>query len=158
VGVTVLLIGSVAMFFTKSVLVKMLPFDNKNEFQVIIDMPEGTTLERTSAVTKEIAQYLSTKPQVVNYQNYIGTSAPITFNGLVRHYDLRSGSNMADIQVNLLHKGDRELQSHDIAKDVRPQVQKIKKIWRKCKIVEVPPGPPVLSTLVAVYGPNYKPN
>jgi multidrug efflux pump subunit AcrB len=83
---------------------------------VIIDMPEGTTLERTSAVTKEIAQYLS-KPQVVNYQNYIGTSAPITFNGLVRHYDLRSGSNMADIQVNLLHKGDRELQSHDIAKD-----------------------------------------
>jgi multidrug efflux pump subunit AcrB len=127
VGVTVLLlIGSVAMFFTKSVLVKMLPFDNKNEFQVIIDMPEGTTLERTSAVTKEIAQYLSTKPQVVNYQNYIGTSAPITFNGLVRHYDLRSGSNMADIQVNLLHKGDRELQSHDIAK-VRPQVQKIAK-------------------------------
>jgi multidrug efflux pump subunit AcrB len=94
---------------------------------VIIDMPEGTTLERTSAVTKEIAQYLSTKPQVVNYQNYIGTSAPITFNGLVRHYDLRSGSNMADIQVNLLHKGDRELQSHDIAKDVRPQVQKIEK-------------------------------
>jgi multidrug efflux pump subunit AcrB len=94
---------------------------------VIIDMPEGTTLERTSAVTKEIAQYLSTKPQVVNYQNYIGTSAPITFNGLVRHYDLRSGSNMADIQVNLLHKGDRELQSHDIAKDVRPQVQKIAK-------------------------------
>jgi multidrug efflux pump subunit AcrB len=91
---------------------------------VIIDMPEGTTLERTSAVTKEIA--LSTKPQVVNYQNYIGTSAPITFNGLVRHYDLR-GSNMADIQVNLLHKGDRELQSHDIAKDVRPQVQKIAK-------------------------------
>jgi multidrug efflux pump subunit AcrB len=93
---------------------------------VIIDMPEGTTLERTSAVTKEIAQYLSTKPQVVNYQNYIGTSAPITFNGLVRHYDLRSGV-MADIQVNLLHKGDRELQSHDIAKDVRPQVQKIAK-------------------------------
>jgi multidrug efflux pump subunit AcrB len=123
---------------------------------VIIDMPEGTTLERTSAVTKEIAQYLSTKPQVVNYQNYIGTSAPITFNGLVRHYDLRSGSNMADIQVNLLHKGDRELQSHDIAKDVRPSSENRQKIWRKCKIVEVP-GPPVLSTLVAeVYGPNYK--
>jgi hypothetical protein len=83
---------------------------------VIIDMPEGTTLKE-HLHTKEIAQYLSTKPQVVNYQNYIGTSAPITFNGLVRHYDLRSGSNMADIQVNLLHKGDRELQSHDIAKD-----------------------------------------
>jgi multidrug efflux pump subunit AcrB len=97
-------------------------------------MPEGTTLERTSAVTKEIAQYLSTKPQVVNYQNYIGTSAPITFNGLVRHYDLRSGSNMADIQVNLLHKGDRELQSHDIAKDVRPQVQKIAKKYGAKKL------------------------
>lgn len=159
VGVTVLLLfGSVGMFFTKSVLVKMLPFDNKNEFQVVIDMPEGATLERTSAVTKEIAQYLTTVPEVVNYQNYIGTSAPITFNGLVRHYDLRGGSNMADIQVNLLHKEDRKLQSHDIAKNVRPQIQKIaKKYGANVKIVEVPPGPPVLSTLVAeVYGPNYK--
>jgi multidrug efflux pump subunit AcrB len=158
-GVTVLLlIGSVAMFFTNSVLVKMLPFDNKNEFQVIVDMPEGTTLERTAAVTKEIAQYLSTIPEVVDYQNYIGTSAPITFNGLVRHYDLRGGSNMADIQVNLLHKADRDLQSHDIAKIVRPEVQKIaKKYGANVKIVEVPPGPPVLSTLVAeIYGPNYE--
>jgi multidrug efflux pump subunit AcrB len=159
VGVTVLLLfGSVGMFFTKSVLVKMLPFDNKNEFQVVIDMPEGATLERTSAVTKEIAQYLTTIPEVVDYQNYIGTSAPITFNGLVRHYDLRGGSNMADIQVNLLHKEDRKLQSHDIAKNVRPQIQKIaKKYGANVKIIEVPPGPPVLSTLVAeVYGPNYK--
>jgi len=159
VGVTALLLfGSVGMFFTKSVLVKMLPFDNKNEFQVVIDMPEGATLERTSAVTKEIAQYLTTIPEVVDYQNYIGTSAPITFNGLVRHYDLRGGSNMADIQVNLLHKEDRKLQSHDIAKDVRPQIQKIaKKYGANVKIIEVPPGPPVLSTLVAeVYGPNYK--
>lgn len=159
VGVTVLLLfGSVGMFFTKSVLVKMLPFDNKNEFQVVIDMPEGATLERTSAVTKEIAQYLTTIPEVVDYQNYIGTSAPITFNGLVRHYDLRGGSNMADIQVNLLHKEDRKLQSHDIAKEVRPQIQKIaKKYGANVKIIEVPPGPPVLSTLVAeVYGPNYK--
>ncbi|MEZ7497710.1 efflux RND transporter permease subunit [Flavobacterium sp. Arc3] len=159
VGVTVLLLFvSVGMFFTKSVLVKMLPFDNKNEFQVVIDMPEGATLERTSAVTKEIAQYLTTIPEVVDYQNYIGTSAPITFNGLVRHYDLRGGSNMADIQVNLLHKEDRKLQSHDIAKNVRPQIQKIaKKYGANVKIVEVPPGPPVLSTLVAeVYGPNYK--
>ena len=159
VGVTVLLLfGSVGMFFTKSVLVKMLPFDNKNEFQVVIDMPEGATLERTSAVTKEIAQYLTTIPEVVNYQNYIGTSAPITFNGLVRHYDLRGGSNMADIQVNLLHKEDRKLQSHDIAKDVRPQIQKIAaKYGANVKIIEVPPGPPVLSTLVAeVYGPDYK--
>ncbi|VXB53466.1 Multidrug transporter AcrB [Flavobacterium sp. 9AF] len=158
-GITIfLLLGSVVMFFTKSVAVKMLPFDNKNEFQVVIDMPEGTTLERTAAVTKEIAQYLSTIPEVVDYQNYIGASAPITFNGLVRHYDMRGGSNMADIQVNLLHKEDRDLQSHDIAKIVRPQVQKIaKKYGANVKIVEVPPGPPVLSTLVAeVYGPSYE--
>ncbi|MEZ4838594.1 efflux RND transporter permease subunit [Flavobacterium sp.] len=154
----VLLVGSVVMFFTKSVAVKMLPFDNKNEFQVVIDMPEGTTLERTAAVTKEIAQYLSTVPEVVDYQNYIGASAPITFNGLVRHYDMRGGSNMADIQVNLLHKEDRDLQSHDLAKLVRPEVQKIaKKYGANVKIVEVPPGPPVLSTLVAeVYGPDYQ--
>ncbi|MEZ4857291.1 MAG: efflux RND transporter permease subunit [Flavobacteriaceae bacterium] len=153
----VLLVGSILMFFTKSVAVKMLPFDNKNEFQIVVDMPEGTTLERTAVVTKEIAQYLSTVPEVVNYQNYIGTSAPITFNGLVRHYDLRGGSNMADIQVNLLHKEDRDLQSHDIAKEVRAEVQNIaKKYGANVKIVEVPPGPPVLSTLVAeVYGPNY---
>ena len=158
-GVTVvLLFGSVLMFFTKSVIVKMLPFDNKNEFQVVIDMPEGTTLERTSAVTREIAQYLATKPEVVNYQNYIGTSAPITFNGLVRHYDLRGGSNMADIQVNLLHKEERDLQSHEIAKAMRPEIQKIaKKYGANVKLIEVPPGPPVLSTLVAeIYGPDYQ--
>ncbi|MFA7445136.1 MAG: efflux RND transporter permease subunit [Flavobacteriaceae bacterium] len=154
----ILLIGSVAMFFTKSVAVKMLPFDNKNEFQVVVDMPEGTTLERTSAVTKEIAQYLTTVPEVVNYQNYIGASAPITFNGLVRHYDMRGGSNMADIQVNLLNKKDRKMQSHDIAKKVRPQIQEIaKKNGANVKIVEVPPGPPVLSTIVAeIYGPDHK--
>jgi len=158
-GITVLLLlGSVTMFFTKSVAVKMLPFDNKNEFQVVIDMPEGTTLERTAAVTQEIAQYLSTVPEVVNYQNYIGTSAPITFNGLVRHYDMRGGSNMADIQVNLLHKEDRDPQSHDIAKRVRPEILKIaKRFGANVKVIEVPPGPPVLSTLVAeIYGPDYK--
>ncbi|MFN8274721.1 MAG: efflux RND transporter permease subunit [Flavobacteriaceae bacterium] len=154
----ILLLGSVAMFFGKQVLVKMLPFDNKNEFQVVIDMPEGTTLERTSAVTKEIAQYLSAQPEVVNYQNYVGTSAPITFNGLVRHYDLRGGSNMADIQVNLLHKEDRNLQSHDIAKRIRAAIQKIGlRYGANVKVIEVPPGPPVLSTLVAeIYGPNYE--
>ncbi|MBS1535227.1 MAG: efflux RND transporter permease subunit [Bacteroidetes bacterium] len=154
----VLLLGSVAMFFGKQVLVKMLPFDNKNEFQVVIDMPEGTTLERTSVVTKEIAQYLSAQPEVVNYQNYVGTSAPITFNGLVRHYDLRGGSNMADIQVNLLHKEDRNLQSHDIAKRIRAAIQKIGlRYGANVKVIEVPPGPPVLSTLVAeIYGPDYE--
>ncbi len=158
-GITmVLLLGSIAMFFTKTVAVKMLPFDNKNEFQIVIDMPEGTTLERTALVTKEISQYLATNPEVVDYQNYIGTSAPITFNGLVRHYDLRGGSNMADIQVNLTHKEDRSLQSHDIAKMVRPEIQKIGlKYGANIKIVEVPPGPPVLSTIVAeIYGPDYE--
>jgi multidrug efflux pump subunit AcrB len=153
-----LLVGSVALFFTKTVAVKMLPFDNKNEFQVVIDMPEGTTLERTALVAKEIGQYLSTRPEVVNYQSYVGTSAPITFNGLVRHYDLRSGSNVADIQVNLTDKHDRSEQSHDIAKLLRPDIQKIGQAFNaNVKIVEVPPGPPVLSTIVAeVYGPDYE--
>jgi multidrug efflux pump subunit AcrB len=157
-GVTIILLfGSLAMFFTKSVVVKMLPFDNKNEFQIVVDMPEGTTLERTAVVTQEIAQYLSTRPEVVNYQSYVGASSPITFNGLVRHYDLRGGSNMADIQVNLTDKHDRSAQSHDIAKLFRPDIQKIASQYRaNVKIIEVPPGPPVLSTIVAeIYGPEY---
>ncbi|MHB0754110.1 efflux RND transporter permease subunit [Polaribacter sp. M15] len=155
---TLLLLGSLSMFFTKSVAVKMLPFDNKNEFQVVIDMPEGTTLERTATVTKEIAQYLSDRPEVVNYQNYIGTSAPITFNGLVRHYDLRAGNHMADIQVNLTDKHNRSAQSHNIVKSMRADIQKIgASFGANVKLVEVPPGPPVLSTIVAeVYGPDYK--
>lgn len=157
-GTFALLMATMVLFFTKSVAVKMLPFDNKNEFQVVIDMPEGTTLERTGVVAKEISQYLATRPEVVNYQNYIGTSAPITFNGLVRHYDLRGGSNMADIQVNLVDKGQRSAQSHDIAKLLRPDIQRIaSKYHANVKLVEVPPGPPVLSTIVAeVYGPDYK--
>ncbi|WP_321517097.1 efflux RND transporter permease subunit [uncultured Bacteroides sp.] len=154
----VLLLISVSLFFTKSVPVKMLPFDNKNEFQVVIDMPEGTTLERTAVVTKEIAAYVALNKDVVNYQTYVGTSGPINFNGLARHYDLRRGENMADIQINLSDKGDRKLQSHDIAKAVRPGIQSIaKKYNANAKVVEVPPGPPVLSTLVAeIYGPDYK--
>ncbi|WP_442266738.1 efflux RND transporter permease subunit [Tenacibaculum sp. ZS6-P6] len=158
-GTTILfLLGSMSMFFTKSVAVKMLPFDNKNEFQVVIDMPEGTTLERTAVVAKEVSQYLSTRPEVVNYQSYVGTSAPITFNGLVRHYDLRGGSNMADIQVNLKDKHERSIQSHGIAKSMRSDIQSIgNKFKANIKLVEVPPGPPVLSTIVAeIYGPNYE--
>lgn len=157
-GVTfILMLGSVGLFFTKSVAVKMLPFDNKNEFQVVIDMPEGTTLERTAVVTQEIAQYLSGQEEVVNYQSYVGTSAPITFNGLVRHYDLRGGSNMADIQVNLTDKKERDIQSHGIASSYRKDIQKIaKKFNANVKLIEVPPGPPVMSTIVAeVYGPDY---
>lgn len=158
-GVTViLLLASVALFFTKTVAVKMLPFDNKNEFQVVIDMPEGTTLERTAVVSKEIATYLSQQIEVVNYQSYVGASAPITFNGLVRHYDLRQGSNVADIQVNLVDKHDRSIQSHGIAKKFREPIQEIAKRYNaNVKIVEVPPGPPVLSTIVAeIYGPDYE--
>ena len=156
-GTFFVLLATMGLFLTNSVAVKMLPFDNKNEFQVVIDMPEGTTLERTAVVTQEIAQYLATRSEVVNYQNYIGTSAPITFNGLVRHYDLRGGSNMADIQVNLVDKGERSIQSHGIAKLLRPEIQKIAaKYNANVKLVEVPPGPPVLSTIVAeVYGPDY---
>ncbi|MCL7761866.1 efflux RND transporter permease subunit [Polaribacter sp. Z014] len=156
-GTFVVLMATMVLFFTKSVAVKMLPFDNKNEFQVVIDMPEGTTLERTGVVAQEISQYLATRPEVVNYQNYVGTSAPITFNGLVRHYDLRGGSNMADIQVNLIDKEHRTIQSHGIAKLLRPEMQRIAaKYNANVKLVEVPPGPPVLSTIVAeVYGPDY---
>ena len=156
-GTMLLLLGSLAMFFTKSVAVKMLPFDNKNEFQIVIDMPEGTTLERTAVVAREITQYLSSRPEVVHYQSYAGTSAPITFNGLVRHYDLRGGSNMADIQVNLADKHERDEQSHNIAKSMRPGIQAIAhKYNANVKLVEVPPGPPVLSTIVAeIYGPDY---
>lgn len=156
-SIVVILLGSLMLFYTKSVALKMLPFDNKNEFQVVIDMPEGTTLEKTQAVAKDIAAYVSTQPLVENYQAYIGTSAPISFNGLVRHYDLRRGDNVADIQVNLVDKGDRSLQSHAIAKQMREPIQAIaKKYNANVKIVEVPPGPPVLSTLVAeIYGPDY---
>ena len=157
VSTVVILLGSVSFFYTKWVAVKMLPFDNKNEFQVVIDMPEGTTLERTAVVAKEISQYLASQKLVRNYQGYVGTAGPISFNGLVRHYDLRSGENIADIQVNLIDKKDRSIQSHEIVKQLRPAIQKIaKKYNANVKLVEVPPGPPVLSTIVAeIYGPDY---
>ncbi len=157
-GITgIVLLLSMLAFAFKIVAVKMLPFDNKNEFQVVIDMPEGTTLETTNAVTKELSNYLSQQSEVISYQSYVGTASPITFNGLVRHYDVRRGSNMADIQVNLTHKGDRSEQSHDIAKKFREPLQKIaKKYDANVKVVEVPPGPPVLSTIVAeIYGDDY---
>lgn len=157
IGLTVVLLGSLLLFYTKSVPVKMLPFDNKNEFQVVIDMPEGTTLERTAAVAQDLGVYISKQKLVTNYQAYVGTSAPISFNGLVRHYDMRRGENVADIQVNLVDKGERSLQSHDIAKSMRAGLQEIgKKHGANVKIVEVPPGPPVMSTVVAeIYGPDY---
>lgn len=157
-GTVVVLLGSVSFFYTRWVAVKMLPFDNKNEFQVVIDMPEGTTLERTAVVAREIAQYVATQPLVRDYQAYVGTAGPISFNGLVRHYDLRRGDNVADIQVNLVDKHDRSKQSHDLAKEFRTHIQKIALAYgANVKLVEVPPGPPVLSTIVAeVYGPDYQ--
>ena len=157
-GTVIVLLASMLLFYTKAVAVKMLPFDNKNEFQIVIDMPEGTTLEKTQAVAADIASYVVKQPMVKNYEGYIGTSAPISFNGLVRHYDLRRGDNVADIQVNLVDKIERSKQSHTIAKEMREPIQKIAaKYNANVKVVEVPPGPPVLSTLVTeVYGPDYK--
>jgi multidrug efflux pump subunit AcrB len=156
-GVAACLLASVALVYMKLVTVKMLPFDNKSEFQVVIDMPEGTTLEQTARVSREIGDYMSRVPEVTNYQLYVGTAAPYNFNGLVRHYFLRRGPNVADIQVNLLPKGERSEQSHDIAKRVRPGIQKIaEQFGARVKVTEAPPGPPVLQTLVAeIYGPDY---
>jgi|Deesub1362B_J571_1020462.scaffolds.fasta_scaffold00355_4 multidrug efflux pump subunit AcrB len=152
-----MLAGAVALFPLKWVTVKMLPFDNKSELQVIIDMPESSSLEHTAKVAREVAEYLRTVPEVTNFQLYIGTAAPFNFNGLVRHYFLRSGSNVADIQVNFVAKDERKQQSHEIAKRIRGPIQEIgKKYNASIKIAEVPPGPPVLSTLVAeVYGPDF---
>jgi multidrug efflux pump subunit AcrB len=156
--VALLLVGALSLVALKLVRVKMLPFDNKSEFQVIVDMPDGTTLEGTAAVTREIGDYIRTVPEVTDYQMYVGTASPYNFNGLVRHYFLRRGANVGDIQVNLVPKDERSAQSHDIAKRVRPAIQQIAtKYLARVKVSETPPGPPVLQTLVAeVYGPNYQ--
>jgi multidrug efflux pump subunit AcrB len=154
-GVVFLLLGSVSLFYFEFVKVKMLPFDNKSEFQVIVDMPNGTTLEETAGVAAALARAALDQPEVINLQTYVGTASPYNFNGLVRHYYLRRGSNVADIQVNLLGKGDRKLQSHEIAKQVRQRLLPVaNRYGARIKVAEVPPGPPVLQTLVAeVYGP-----
>jgi len=155
-GVVLLLLGSVSLFYFQFVKVKMLPFDNKSEFQVIVDMPSGTTLEETARVAAALARATLDQPEVVNLQTYVGTASPFNFNGLVRHYYLRRGSNVADIQVNLLSKGDRKLQSHEIAKQVRTRLLPVaNRYGARINVAEVPPGPPVLQTLVAeVYGPS----
>ena len=158
VGVVVLLMAACSLVAVGWVKVKMLPFDNKSEFQVIIDMPESATLEETSQAAMEMGEFLKTVNEVVDYEIYIGIAAPYNFNGLVRHYYLRRGSNVADIQVNLVNKHGRKAQSHDIAKRVRPELKRIAdKYMARVKVAEVPPGPPVLSTLVAeIYGPDYE--
>ncbi|MBL0160749.1 MAG: efflux RND transporter permease subunit [Bryobacterales bacterium] len=154
--VVALLLGSMGLVYVQFVKVKMLPFDNKSEFQVIVDMPEGTTLEETAKVTRLLAEATFAQPEVVNAQTYVGTASPYNFNGLVRHYFMRRGSNMADIQVNLLGKGERKLKSHEIAKQVRTRLLPIARAHNvRMKVAEVPPGPPVLQTLVAeIYGPT----
>jgi multidrug efflux pump subunit AcrB len=156
-GTAFLLLLACGMVGVGWVKVKMLPFDNKSEFQVILDMPEHATLEDTTAVAFEMGEYLQTVNEVVDYQIHVGTSGPFNFNGLVRHYYLRQPPNLADIQVNLASKGRRKQQSHDVAKRVRPPLQAIAdRFGARVKVAEVPPGPPVLSTIVAeVYGPNY---
>jgi len=155
-GIVVLLGASCGMVGLGLVQVKMLPFDNKSEFQVILDMPEGSTLEQTTRVAREMAAVVSREPEVTDYQVYAGIASPHNFNGLVRHYFMRRGANVADIQVNLLPKHGRKAQSHDIAKRVRPAVADIaKKYGAAVAVAEVPPGPPVLQTLVAeIYGPS----
>jgi len=136
--------------------VKMLPFDNKSEFQVILNMPEGSPLERTAQAAREIAAAVRVEPEVTDYQIYCGVAAPFNFNGLVRHYFMRRGANIADLQINLVPKSQRKAQSHDIAKRVRPRVAEVAaKYGARIAVAEVPPGPPVLQTLVAeIYGPT----
>jgi multidrug efflux pump subunit AcrB len=156
IGVVVLLFAAAMFVPLRLVRVKMLPFDNKSEFQVILDMPDGTTLEQTTSVAQALGAHLAKQPEIANYQIYSGTSGPYNFNGLVRHYFLRSAPHQADIQVNLLPKDQRSVQSHEIARRLRPELVKIAEPFgARIKVSEVPPGPPVLQTLVAeVYGPE----
>ncbi len=154
----ILIAASVGLIGIKSVVLKMLPFDNKSEFQIVVDMPEGTSLERTAGLVRELGAYIATVPEVTDYQAYIGTASPINFNGLVRQYYLREGSAVADIQVNLVDLDLRDRSSHEIASSTREALQLIGKRWGgNVKIVEVPPGPPVQSPIVAeIYGLNYE--
>jgi multidrug efflux pump subunit AcrB len=152
------LLLAVSLGVVKLVILKMLPFDNKSEFQVVVDMPTGTALEQTNAVLHDIGSYLASVPEVTDYEAYAGAASPINFNGLVRQYYLRSGAEQGDIQVNLRDKHHRSRSSHEIATAMLAPVQKIAAGWgAKVKIVEVPPGPPVMSPIVAeIYGPDYE--
>jgi multidrug efflux pump subunit AcrB len=156
--VVVLLVASVGLVLTGAVTVKMLPFDNKSEFQVVLDFPAGSTLETSSRGAQEIAERLARDPDVRDVQIYAGTAAPFNFNGLVRHYFLRRGATVADLQVNLRPKNQRSAQSHGVAVRLRPLVDAIaRRYGASAKVAEIPPGPPVLATLTAeVYGPTAK--
>ncbi len=155
-GIAGLLLLSAGFVLTGAVTIKMLPFDNKSEFQVILNTPEGTTLEQTARIAQEMGAALRQEPEVRDYQIYAGTASPFNFNGLVRHYFTRRGPNLADIQVNLVEKSARSAQSHAIAKRVRLRVAPIAaRYGAAIAVAEVPPGPPVLQSLVAeIYGPD----
>ena len=155
-GIMVALLLSVSLTLVQWVVMKMLPFDNKSEFQVVVEMPAGTPLENTAAALHDLGAFLAQQPEVLNLQAYAGTASPITFNGLVRQYYMRSEVEQGDLQVNLVDKKHRNEQSHAIAQRLRPALEKIGlKHQARVKVVEVPPGPPVMSPLVAeVYGPD----
>lgn len=157
-AVFLMLMAAVSLFLTRAVQVKMLPFDDKSELQLIIDLPEGTPLEVTVALASDLGAAVSRVAEVSDVQLYAGVAAPFTFNGMIRHYYLRQAPHMADLQVNLVDKHDRVAQSHDVALALRPIVQEITAAFGEgasVKVVEVPPGPPVMSTLVAeIYGPD----
>jgi multidrug efflux pump subunit AcrB len=154
VGMVVLLAFSISLALTGAVPLKMLPFDNKNEFQIVVDMPEGTTLERTGEAVREIESYLASVNEVVEFVSTVGEASPMDFNGLVRHYYLRRGAEMADLRVNLVHRLKRKMDSHSLVLRMRNDLQALaEKHQADIKLVEMPPGPPVLSTVVAeVYG------
>ena len=156
-GVLAAIVAAVSLVGLRWVVMKMLPFDNKSEFQVVVDMPEGTTVEQTARVLSELADYLRTRPEVTDFQAYAGTASPMNFNGLVRQYYLREGPHVGDIQVNLVPRRARDLKSHEIALEVRgPLVEIGERFGASVKVVEVPPGPPVQAPIVAeIYGPDY---
>jgi multidrug efflux pump subunit AcrB len=157
IGIVAAILVSVSLGVFKLVVLKMLPFDNKSEFQVVLDMPVGTPVEETARVLREMAAELAQVPEIADYQAYAGTASPINFNGLVRQYYLRANPEMGDIQVNLVDKHHRDRKSHEIAVSVRERIMNVaRKSGGNAKVVEVPPGPPVLSPIVAeVYGPDY---
>ncbi|MAT72158.1 MAG: acriflavine resistance protein B [Planctomycetaceae bacterium] len=154
-GIALLMVGACTLPLLRMVPLKMLPYDNKNEFQIVVDMPEGTTLERTDAVARQLAAAVAGQPEVRDYEVFVGTASPMDFNGMVRHYFLRRGANVADIRVNLAPKDKRVQQSHEILLRLRkPLAELAAELGANIKMVEVPPGPPVLATLTAeIYGP-----
>ena len=155
-AVALAFVASALLAVTRAVPLKMLPFDNKNEFALVVDMPRGSTLEATDAAAADLGRFLSTVPEVTDWQAYVGHASPMDFNGMVRHYYLRHGGNVADLRVSLLPKERRSTASHEIALRIRPEIERIaREHGANVKIVEAPPGPPVLATLVAeVYGPD----